>query len=113
MGLNFRFSKSSYDPNTNVGKGNPNPNRYSIIESIERNNFLLIKINYIDCSNYEGNKILLYKGVDLTSLLSQGSIDPHFSENKIIILQLQDLNQLIKVGIWHYQLLKDNKHGMF
>lgn len=82
MGLNFRLSKSSYDPSYNICKGNPNPNRYSIIESIERNDFLLIKINYSDCLNYEGNKILLYKGVDLTSLLSQGSIDPHFSENK-------------------------------
>ena len=45
-------------------------------------NFLIILINYPDCINYEGNKILLFENTCLEKLIDQGSIDPHFSDNK-------------------------------
>jgi len=39
-------------------------------------------INYPDCNNYEGNKILVFEGIKYIKLYEQGSIDPHFSDNK-------------------------------
>ena len=39
-------------------------------------------INYPDCINYEGNKILVFEGINYIKLYSQGSIDPHFSNNE-------------------------------
>lgn len=61
---------------------NPDPNRYSIKRVQKEGDFLIIKINYPDCSTFEGNKILVYKGCTIVNLVEQGKIDPHFSDNK-------------------------------
>lgn len=65
-----------------VNLPNPKPDNYKILKSFEVNNWLLIEIKYLDCINYEGNKILLYKNCNLEKLKKQKLIDPHFSENK-------------------------------
>ncbi len=56
------------------------PTNYKIIKAHEENKFLLVKINYPDCKNYEGNKILLFKDLTLLELVNQKLIDPHFFE---------------------------------
>ncbi len=76
---------------------NPNPKNFRIKRSrvfgkasrlpIEDNpfitgRFLLIEINYPDCTNFEGNKILVYEDVTLSQLIKQKSIDPHFTSNR-------------------------------
>lgn len=84
------FSRSSFDSTSApvyiapVNDPNPvaNPNNYDIINYLESNGWLLIKIKYPDCKNYEGMKILLFKDVTVMDLLKQRLIDPHFSENK-------------------------------
>lgn len=62
---------------------NPNPLRFQVIEHVERNGFLLVEIQYDDCTNYEGRKLLLFKDVSFTALMNQAvrvGIDPHFSD---------------------------------
>jgi hypothetical protein len=61
---------------------NPNPSRYRIIKHKALGGNLLVKIKYLDCTNYEGNKILLYKNTTLKQLKKQKYIDPHFSKSK-------------------------------
>ena len=61
---------------------NPNPSNYKILLAEERGKFLIIKLQYPNCTNFEGNKILVYKGVKLIDLVNQKLIDPHFFENK-------------------------------
>ena len=78
MGLGLGFSRSTYD---GPGPPNPDPANYRILRSDKYGPFLLVEVLYPDCTNYEGRKILLYKGVTLADLDRQGSIDPHFSEN--------------------------------
>jgi len=101
MGLKlFKNSNSSYDRKENcrcdstpttvinnyISLPNPNPENYSIIDSSYYSNLtqgiLVVRIKYLDCTNYEGVKILVYKDVNLDDLRLQKSIDPHFSENK-------------------------------
>ncbi len=62
---------------------NPNldPTNYKIIKVLESEGFLLIKLNYPDCTNYEGNKILLYANTTLVELVNQKVIDPHFNND--------------------------------
>lgn len=80
MGINLFASSSSFDDsNTPVV---PNPRNYRIITSISNAKYLLIAIEYPDCINYEGKKILVFEGIGLTDLLKQKYIDPHFSDNK-------------------------------
>jgi hypothetical protein len=61
---------------------NPDPKNYKIIKSEFINGHLIVMINYPDCTNYEGNKLLLYKFCTLEELLKQKYIDPHFSDNE-------------------------------
>jgi hypothetical protein len=61
----------------------PDPTKYSITRSMLFGGYLILQINYPDCDNYEGNKILVFDcGVTLEDLKKQKSIDPHFSSNK-------------------------------
>lgn len=104
MGCNpFRVSSSSFDsdrpcsplvPNTDndrFGGGspqapNPDPNKYTICGVDVINGYRLVFIVYEDCTNFEGKKLLLFeKGITRDVLEAQGSIDPHFSENKNFI----------------------------
>jgi len=76
---------SEFEPRSNP---NPNPNNYQIKEIRIINNFMIMKINYLDSTNYEGNKILVFdKYIKITDILrkNKGLIDPHFSDNEKFI----------------------------
>lgn len=60
---------------------NPNPKNFEVIRSITLGRCLVLKVRYPDCTNYEGNKILVYQDTKLADLFKQGSIDPHFCNN--------------------------------
>jgi hypothetical protein len=81
MGIGPKFSKSSFDSGINDSII-PDPNKYDVLDSYEYNGHLAIKIKYLGVSNYEGVKILVYRDANLSDLLGQNSIDPHFSDNK-------------------------------
>lgn len=94
MGLNIGFSRDSYNDKKRCScaeniKGkffnkklpNPKPDNYKIVRSKQIEKNLVIEIQYPDCVNYEGRKILLYENITLEQLLAQKLIDPHFSTN--------------------------------
>ena len=75
----------AYNPPADDGRKfnpNPNPSNYVIKKSLQVGEFLVVKIKYPDCENYEGIKILVYDRIELEHLHAQKFIDPHFSENK-------------------------------
>ena len=74
-------SCSSYEV-ANVLNPNPNPNNWKLISFKEVNDFLILQLEYPDCTNYEGKKILVFHNTTLVELVNQKSIDPHFSNNK-------------------------------
>lgn len=86
MGLGI--SSSSFDTarrvivNEPVISKNPNPNNYEFIRFQEYSDFLILELKYPNCTNYEGHKILLFKGISMIEILRQKAIDPHFSENE-------------------------------
>jgi len=59
-------------------KGNPDPSNWKIVKAKEIGNYLILKMNYPDCTNYEGNKILVFENVTMIDLVNQKAIDPHF-----------------------------------
>lgn len=77
MGLRYieRFGAAKPNPQ-------PSPYNFKIVESLQVGQFLVVQVNYPNCTNYEGNKILLYDGIDIEFLIKQNYIDPHFSEDK-------------------------------
>lgn len=60
------------------GKNMPDPNDWKVVKAAEMNGFLILKLNYPNCTHYEGNKILVFQGSTLIDLVNQRMIDPHF-----------------------------------
>lgn len=73
-----------YKPNSTIENpnSNPNPANYEIIDHTQVGDFLILKIRYPDCTNYEGVKILVYHKVSPIDLLKQKLIDPHFFKHE-------------------------------
>ncbi len=61
---------------------NPRADNYSILRYRRIGPNLVVEIKYLDCTNYEGRKILLFENLRMGDLLEQKVIDPHFSDNK-------------------------------
>lgn len=74
-----RISRSRFDSY----KQDPDPLNYKILSSFESGDYLILEIKYLNCTNYEGKKILVYKGVTLLELFNQKYLDPHFSNSEI------------------------------
>lgn len=87
MGVFKMFSSSSYDNKPTVVYEtkylpNPNPNNFTIEDSLQIKNNVIVLINYHDATNYEGKKILVFQNYTINQLEKRKSIDPHFSESK-------------------------------
>ena len=65
--------------------GNPNPKNFTIIETKTIFNkfvpYTIVLIQYHNCNNYEGRKILVYEDATTNEIINTKIIDPHFSEN--------------------------------
>lgn len=62
---------------------NPNKFRWSLV-SFDRclnNNWCVVVLQYHDCMNHEGRKIMVYDDADrFQALMKTGAIDPHFDD---------------------------------
>jgi hypothetical protein len=78
MGLNMGFSSSGLcdcGPRPPM----PDPKCYAVLRSQYSQHYLVLEVQYPDCTNYEGRKILVFD-CKVLDLVRQGAIDPHFSE---------------------------------
>ena len=85
MGLSPFGRSSSVLECTKPDPRNPDPKRYTILSHSTVNQYLILDLQYPNCTNYEGRKILLFdRGVTLKTLRRQGMIDPHFHPSEIV-----------------------------
>jgi hypothetical protein len=59
----------------------PDPKVFNYLESKEVGDYIILKIKYPNCTNYEGIKILVFKA-KLFDIVKQANIDPHFTDKK-------------------------------
>lgn len=78
-GNRISSSSSSYSSPAK-SLGNPDPSDYKIVKVHEQNGFTIMLINYPNCTNYEGNKILVFEA-KLIDIINQKMIDPHFFDS--------------------------------
>ena len=84
MGL-FKMSTSGLFAPSENALPNPNPANYKILRyHAFEIGYLVLEIQYMGCTNYEGRKILVFN-CKIQDLLKQKLIDPHFSDNKQMI----------------------------
>lgn len=61
--------------------GSPDPDRFDIVTVEPLGPWLICTVNYPDCTNHEGRKLLLFYGVTEEGLRRQETLDPHFCDN--------------------------------
>lgn len=81
MGLSPFSNSTSYETNPL----NPNPRNFIVKSSQRFGGFYVAEINYPNCTNYEGNKIL----VMLSDPNHLSVIDPHFIEGGTIVARFE------------------------
>ena len=86
MGLGLFYSSSIHeDTNKIIKKGEPDPSKFNILKTTRIGIFLVAKIHYSNCNNYEGNKVLVFKNVYDSDLNKLNILDPHFTNKKSVI----------------------------
>lgn len=76
MGLSL-FSKCSTNYTPTAPAPNPNPGRWTLLDWWEYKRGYVLKVRYPDATNYEGVKIMVYRG----KFPGEGkltTLDPHF-----------------------------------
>lgn len=83
MGLYlFRRSCSLNPTNPSAVAPNPDPSQFKILRAQNFGRALVIEVHYHGCTNYDGNKIIVYSTAGtLAELLAttQNRLDPHFN----------------------------------
>ena len=82
MGISFFGRKNcstNYCSDEEQPAPNPNPDRWSLIQKAEFNNGYVLRVRYLDCTNFEGVKIMVYKG----QYIKQEHRDPHFAPGRL------------------------------
>ena len=86
MGINlfrrssdFRYAVGAPEPT------DPDPTNFHILYAVDipETHSCVVKIQYPNCTNYEGNKILVYKGLQVRDIQAMNEIDPHFLGGKV------------------------------
>lgn len=64
---------------------NPNPSNYKLVREELVGQVLIVEVEYLGCTNFEGRKIMCYQGVrsfEELQTICKGVIDPHFSKSR-------------------------------
>ena len=61
-----------------IPKGNPDPTQFVILRQQTMGDYIIVEILYPNCTNFEGKKILLFKGFSYEQIHSAKFIDTHF-----------------------------------
>lgn len=81
MGCSFfvKNCQTNYSTNIPTPAPNPDPTKWDIVEAISYNNAYILLVRYFGCTNYEGLKVMVYRGkFPGVNTLKNKSLDPHF-----------------------------------
>ena len=72
-----------------VDSRNPDLSNFKIERMTPIDNMLIALINYPNCTNFEGRKILVFENMTPAELMVAGEIDPHFTVNSKLIARFK------------------------
>lgn len=67
---------------------NPDPSNFVIIDVFEAEKFTVLNVKYPNCTNLEGNKILVVRG-SAVDILKRRTLDPHFSKDGFVVARFE------------------------
>lgn len=56
---------------------------FKILEHVAVNGHVMVGVKYPGCTNFEGDKILVFRNTSLETVLQRQYLDPHFSKTDI------------------------------
>ena len=69
---------------------NPDPKNFLIKLVVEFNGYFVALVEYPNCTNFEGKKIIVFRGLkNADELLKATEIDPHFTENSKVVARFR------------------------
>lgn len=74
----FKKTCSSNPTEPKAVAPNPSPYRWKLLEVNQLRYAYVLKVQYLDCTNFEGIKIMVYEG----KYSKVDYLDPHFFDNK-------------------------------
>lgn len=81
MGLHIGMSSCSTHTVYVQDPRNPNPKNFRIRDLVEVGRYLVAKVEYPGCTNFEGVKILVFRDVRAPQLRAMSELDPHFCQD--------------------------------
>lgn len=78
------YDPYKYQPPTPEPPKTPDSQKFEIEDVYDSiNNYIILKVKYPNCSmcSYEGNKVIVYSGIQLKDVLKWREIDPHFRDS--------------------------------
>lgn len=72
-----------------VPDSNPDPERFVIDMTYEAGTYLCAMVTYLNCTNYEGRKVLAFENMTHLQLHAANKIDPHFMEDGKVIARFR------------------------
>lgn len=110
MGMSlFGNCSTNYVINTPAPAPNPNPERWELLDVMHFKHGYVLVIKYLDCTNFEGVKCMVYRG---SYGLRPVSLDPHFTDDpKSPIARFRPDEEGLKMAMEFADSLKPQKKG--
>lgn len=90
MGIRlFSTGGERQNPAAVVPDRNPDPERFNIIRTHAVGSYVCAMIDYVNCTNYEGKKIIVFEETTAGRVMDSVSIDPHFMEDGNVIARFR------------------------
>ena len=98
MGINFFGSSTRCDIGI-PAPTDPDPKNFKIVEIYEGSKYLMATVEYPNCTNFEGTKIILMKDTTKKELEKMNKIDPHFLTSNNIIARFRPTFEGISLAV--------------
>lgn len=82
MGIGPRWTcgETTAGPTPTTWNVNPDAKNFVLEYALELDEYLIVQVRYPNCINFEGNKVMVYKGVTLKKFKTWKEVDPHFKD---------------------------------
>jgi len=72
-----------YTATSTVINDAPDPNNFKITNVERIGSFTILKVNYPNCKNYKGDKVMVFDNLSELDLVNLKTLDPHFTDMKL------------------------------
>lgn len=77
----FRSCSTNYQPSSvPTPAPNPDPSRWKVLDVWQYKYAYVLKVHYLDCTNFEGVKVMVYRGA-WPAAAPPALLDPHFTDS--------------------------------